>query len=682
MTPSSSTNVNSRKQFKQKILMILRNLIRKCHYGVYQHNEGKGGGGPIAPKEMVKALQTLGSTTSSSSSSKYNSFHNHRRLFRPGRQEDAHEFLVHLLDDIHTTELLNAGINQRLSGWKDKLPIPRLDETTLIHRIFGGYFRSQVCCTKCSYKSNTYDPFLDLSLEVCSKSSNSITKAFAEFTKKEHLDRENKWKCSGCQRKVCAMKQLTVFRPPLSLCIQLKRFAYGGGGGFGYGGGFKGKKGSMSMMMGRGSSKIMKPIEFPANLKLPLSDGRTCDYVLTGAIIHVGGSATSGHYTAYVKKPSFATASSSSTKNQWYHMDDSYVDPVSEKTVLKQKDAYVLFYCRREVKLEFPSPPPRGSMTAFEAKKVGLARAKARADSITSLTSVTSFSTPDDKKNKNIKVKSSIDDNSSSNGGDDSEEEPSKKMQRLSSSSLPLGVPVNESETKDNISTSLPPKTELPNHTNNEKEGTTPASTEKNNDSIAGTASPMKTAKEQKGGGKVVLQRGTQGNIQVVLGRKQKTSAWKPSSSPNLRDNDENDLLGNINIGKWDDEDDGNDDEMKNMENSGVINQQQKSQRSFVLKEMQSKERSRKRKMYLNSWDAKLDEGKRKKVKNKESSNTLFNSQTTTTPECNPFHRIQSSMQKMNKGRAKGLGRKDNNIKKKNNREFKKSSLHGRKSKR
>eukprot|EP00957_Ditylum_brightwellii_P150127 11432554-Ditylum_brightwellii.AAC.1 len=77
-------------------------------------------------------------------------------------------------------------------------------------------------------------------------------------------------------------------------------------------------------------------------------------------------------------------------------------------------------------------------MTAFEAKKVGLARAKARADSITSLTSVTSFSTPDDKKNKNIKVKSSIDDNSSSNGGDDSEEEPSKKMQRLSSSSLPL----------------------------------------------------------------------------------------------------------------------------------------------------------------------------------------------------------------------------------------------------
>merc|ERR1719223_1295977 len=117
----------------------------------------------------------------------------------------------------------------------------------------------------------------------------------------------------------------------------------------------------------RGGSKISKQIEFPATMKLPLSDGRKCEYSLTGVIIHIGGSATSGHYTAFVKKPA------PQGKYQWYHMDDSYVTDVSEKTVLSQKNAYILFYCRKEVKLELPTPPPRPISNAEHAIKVGAA---------------------------------------------------------------------------------------------------------------------------------------------------------------------------------------------------------------------------------------------------------------------------------------------------------------------
>ena len=73
---------------------------------------------------------------------------------------------------------------------------------------------------------------MDLSLEVSGKSVNSLDDALREFTRKETLDSANKWKCSGCKRMVCATKQLTIFRPPLTLCIQMKRFAFGGGFGF------------------------------------------------------------------------------------------------------------------------------------------------------------------------------------------------------------------------------------------------------------------------------------------------------------------------------------------------------------------------------------------------------------------------------------------------------------------
>jgi hypothetical protein len=130
-------------------------------------------------------------------------------------------------------------------------------------------------------------------------------------------------------------------------------------------------------LMGRGGSKISKSIDFPADFDLPLSDGRKCEYHLTGIVVHVGGSASSGHYTAFVKKPG-----SLSTNNQWYHMDDSFVEPVSEKKVLRQKDAYLLFYCRKEVKIEYPSPPPRSSMSAEEAREHGTTRARARANSL------------------------------------------------------------------------------------------------------------------------------------------------------------------------------------------------------------------------------------------------------------------------------------------------------------
>jgi ubiquitin C-terminal hydrolase len=355
--------MNKKLSKGQRVTSLLCSLFQRVH-GV---NGGSTREGAITPQAIVKALPSLGTCGSRNG-----------YKFRPGRQEDAHEFLVHLLDAMHDGELRGAGIDQHASGWRDRLPVTRLDETTFVHRIFGGYFRSQVRCRKCGYLSNTYDPFLDLSLEVSKKSSNSVLFALSEFTRKETLDSDNQWKCSGCKKYVCATKHLTVFRPPLSLCIQLKRFTFDGGYGgrgfssYGTGGGKYGKSNAAF----RGGSKITKPIEFPASLNLPLSDGRSCAYNLTGIVIHVGGSASSGHYTAYVKKPGRKGV------NQWYHADDSFVEPVSEKTVLRQKDAYVLFYCRKEVKLEFPSPPPRG-MSAEEAKEFGRSRAKARADSIT-----------------------------------------------------------------------------------------------------------------------------------------------------------------------------------------------------------------------------------------------------------------------------------------------------------
>ena len=76
---------------------------------------------------------------------------------------------------------------------------------------------------QCSYCSNTFDPFLDLSLEIAK--ADSLHKALANFTAAEQLDGgERQYQCQQCKQKVRALKQLTVHKAPYVLAIHLKRF--------------------------------------------------------------------------------------------------------------------------------------------------------------------------------------------------------------------------------------------------------------------------------------------------------------------------------------------------------------------------------------------------------------------------------------------------------------------------
>lgn len=81
----------------------------------------------------------------------------------------------------------------------------------------------QVKCMQCSYCSNKFDPFLDLSLEIVK--ADSLQKALAHFTATEQLDGgERQYHCQRCKQKVRALKQLTVQKAPYVLAIHLKRF--------------------------------------------------------------------------------------------------------------------------------------------------------------------------------------------------------------------------------------------------------------------------------------------------------------------------------------------------------------------------------------------------------------------------------------------------------------------------
>ncbi|CAL1358768.1 unnamed protein product [Linum trigynum] len=232
------------------------------------------------------------------------------RTLKVSKQEDAHEYLVNLLESMHKC-CLPSGVQSES---------PAAYEKSLVHKIFGGHLRSRVQCQQCSYCSDKFDPFLDLSLEI--NKADALPVALRNFTAAELLDGgEKHYQCQQCKHKVRATKRLTIHKPPYVLSIHLKRF--------------------FAHDPGR---KVGKQVSYERTLDIRpfVSDPNECNlkYSLYGVLVHHGSSTRFGHYVCFVR----------TSTGMWYCLDDEKVHQVGEKTVLNQK-AYMLFYVRDRKKV-------------------------------------------------------------------------------------------------------------------------------------------------------------------------------------------------------------------------------------------------------------------------------------------------------------------------------------------
>ncbi|XP_027600559.1 ubiquitin carboxyl-terminal hydrolase 42-like [Pipra filicauda] len=222
--------------------------------------------------------------------------------FQLGREEDAHDFLCCTVN----------AMQRACLGASNDLDISS-QSTTIVHQIFGGFLRSRVTCFSCKAISDSYEAFLDVPLDI--KAASSLTAALEDFVTPEHLDGENCFKCSKCEKNVAATKRFTVHCAPKVLTVCLKRFDCFTGG------------------------KISKVVEYPEYLDLrpymSQADGEPLLYSLYAVLVHSGASCHGGHYFCYTK----------ASNGLWYRMDDESVELCSIDTVLRQQ-AYLLFYAR------------------------------------------------------------------------------------------------------------------------------------------------------------------------------------------------------------------------------------------------------------------------------------------------------------------------------------------------
>ena len=205
-------------------------------------------------------------------------------------------------------------------------------ETTPFDQIFGGYMRQDVTCLRCKHVSTTFQHFMDLLLDI--RHASNIVEALNQYFRQEHIggsadiSTHNIYKCDKCNMKVQAKKRYRIERPPVVLCIQLKRFNLLGG-------------------------KITKPVQLhrriniapylkslnalptrrPDNTAANSHQSSSFEYKLVAMINHVGPSPNCGHYTAIGE----------AANGQFFQFDDSSVRPISVGHALNTA-SYVVFY--------------------------------------------------------------------------------------------------------------------------------------------------------------------------------------------------------------------------------------------------------------------------------------------------------------------------------------------------
>ncbi|XP_051115464.1 ubiquitin carboxyl-terminal hydrolase 21-like [Andrographis paniculata] len=222
-------------------------------------------------------------------------------IFKPFQQEDANEFFQCFLDKLETCDSEEEECKSSKRG-------------NIVKQIFGGRLVSKLKCCSCGHSSNTYEPLVDMSMEI--EDADNLITALQSFTKVEKLDPEIKITCENCKEKVSVEKQLSLDQPPNIAVFHLKRFQSNG-------------------------YKIDKHVPFPLYLDLlPFVDRGSnrfedLNYLLYAVLVHIELTPTCGHYCCFIRI----------FPKVWFKFDDSQVYQVDEDYVLSQ-EAYILFYAR------------------------------------------------------------------------------------------------------------------------------------------------------------------------------------------------------------------------------------------------------------------------------------------------------------------------------------------------
>lgn len=228
-------------------------------------------------------------------------------VFHPGEQNDAHEFIVYLLDKLHEELKKPYKETQSLQMTKAEKSWAQYMEKnySIVSEEFQGQLKTTLVCQKCEKVKERFEPFMYLSLSI-SENRSCIDECLEQFQMEELLTGINKWYCKNCKELVEARKKSEILRVPNYLIIHFKRFK-------------------------NQHHKNCGFVHYTEELNIPTAVQGQTSFELYSKIKHFGV-ITGGHYIAEAKKT-----------GTWYSFNDS---SVNQTNFCPSSDTYLLFYKR------------------------------------------------------------------------------------------------------------------------------------------------------------------------------------------------------------------------------------------------------------------------------------------------------------------------------------------------
>jgi ubiquitin C-terminal hydrolase len=246
-----------------------------------------------------------------------------------GEQNDPHEFIVYLLDRIHTSKSSKVKIDIPVGYEPDKLYLKLYlehfkkryeNDFSMFVKNFYYYMLTCIDCNNCHHVTYDVSPndimCVNLPDDWQRKPYLTLDECIADYFKVEAID----YKCEKCGNSQNNRQDKKLLTRPKTIIIKLKRYA----------------------QMGNSLYKVNKFIEYPSILKLTkyLCSGEEGTYELYGVINHIG-LMDSGHYYSFIRDYNSANGKFS---QGWMHCNDTQVSHISEKEAINSKNAYMLFY--------------------------------------------------------------------------------------------------------------------------------------------------------------------------------------------------------------------------------------------------------------------------------------------------------------------------------------------------
>lgn len=211
--------------------------------------------------------------------------------------------LINVNHQMDVEEFFNL-LNDR---WEGQLRTP---ETVRRFRAFyGGQLVTQTKSKECDHISEVMEPFSAIQCDI--KGKKNLLESLEAYVNGEHMEGDNKYKCSSCDRHVDAVRRTCLKEIPDSLIFHLKRFDFN--------------------LRTQSRSKINDYFAFPTRIDmrpytvehLSNSPGDPADdfFVLVGVLVHAG-TAESGHYYSYIRE-----RPSSRPGGSWFEFNDDNVSP-------------------------------------------------------------------------------------------------------------------------------------------------------------------------------------------------------------------------------------------------------------------------------------------------------------------------------------------------------------------